>query len=156
MTALLRIDASDLPWTRALVEARLVEAVETLSLLPDREYGWIYRTRVMWPEIVRSYEEGYGYGEATARPSPPSAAAIDRLLPTLDWLRWLGREDGSLVLHAAASLVNVERRLWSRKRWGHIKRRGRIHGREVDLELRYKAALSSIATRLNCAGVNVR
>ena len=81
-------------WTPSLVEERLAEAADTLKRLPPvRSQGYVST----WPPFLREACEAYGWTEVQLRLGPPSAAAIDRMDETLQWLPWLEPEDSKLV-----------------------------------------------------------
>ncbi len=73
-------------WTVATIEARIVEAVDTLKRVPAPD---IQRAVTRWPEFVRAANEAYGYTPMRVRRSPAAPDAITRLDETLEWLRWL-------------------------------------------------------------------
>lgn len=88
----------------AEIEARLFEAIRTLRRLPDRERGYLQGLRAKWPETLRDFMDEWanaiergGFEPMRARAPAPSPAAIDRMLPTLAWLRWLGPEDRRVI-----------------------------------------------------------
>ena len=79
-------------WTRATVEAQIREAIATLMALPDRERDWLMSCRSRWPAAP-----GVSEGPARRRRPQPAPGAIDRMLPTLLWIRHLD-EAGQRVL----------------------------------------------------------
>ncbi|MFC3231279.1 DUF6362 family protein [Marinibaculum pumilum] len=79
-------------WSRATVEAQIREAIATLMALPDRERDWLMSCRSRWPAAPGGAE-----GQARRRRPQPSPGAIDRMLPTLLWIRHLD-EAGQRVL----------------------------------------------------------
>jgi len=130
----------DGPWTPALVEAQLREAIATLMALPDREREWLMSCRSSWPSAATARP---GTAAAASAGPPrrrkrctPSPGAIDRMLPTLLWIRQLD-EDGQRVL-------------WMRgldMSWARI---GAQIGRSGPTARRWHwAALALIAARLN-------
>ncbi|GAB4390984.1 MAG: hypothetical protein Tsb0032_00190 [Kiloniellaceae bacterium] len=86
------------PTLRDAVWELLVEAGDTLRRLPNRERGWLTAAaRAHWPDYVRNTAEEFagavgaeGAGRVRLRPSPASAAAIDRLDTVLLWLPHAG------------------------------------------------------------------
>ena len=81
-------------WTPKLIEARVEEAADTLRRLPEERAR---TARSAWPPIIRDFWEMYGAEPARLRLGPPSAAAIDRMDQTLEWLRWLEADDARIV-----------------------------------------------------------
>ena len=92
-------------WTMEAVEARLIEAVDTLKRIPVPD---IQRTVTRWPDVVRDSREAYGYAAVGFRPAPAAPDAIARLDRTLEWLRWLPR-DAQRIAWARASGVSWRR-----------------------------------------------
>ncbi len=123
----------DRHWTPKLVAAYLEEAADTLKRLPEKRIQGYFSA---WPPIVRDFWEAYGWDEAEARPGPPSARAIDRMDKTLDWLRWLERDEAKLVWERAGG-----------RPWKYI-----AHDFQIDRTTawrRWTYALITIATKLN-------
>lgn len=81
-------------WTPKLVEARMEEAADTLRRLPEDR---LRSARSSWPPIIREFHDAYGAEPARLRLGPPSAAAIDRMDQSLEWLRWLEADDARIV-----------------------------------------------------------
>lgn len=96
-----RDDRSHPRWTLERVEARLVEAVDTLKRLPAPR---IQARTTRWPDFVRDSREAYGWTTARLRLAPASPDAIGRLDETLDWLRWLPRPAQRIVWARASGL----------------------------------------------------
>ncbi len=81
------VRAADRPhWTVATIEARIVEAVDTLKRVPAPD---TQRAVTRWPEFIRAANEAYGYTPMRVRRAPAAPDAITRLDETLEWLRWL-------------------------------------------------------------------
>lgn len=82
------------PTLRDAVWELLLEAADTLRRLPNRERGWLTgAARAHWPDYVRNTAEEFAGavgadrgGQAELRPTPASAAAIDRMDTVLLWL----------------------------------------------------------------------
>lgn len=121
------------PWTPKLVEARIEEAADTLRRLPEER---VRTTRSTWPPIIRDFWEMYGVEPARLRLGPPSAAAIDRMDQTLEWLRWLEADDARIVWLRACDVR------WKVICW-------RMGCDRPTLWRRWVAALVLIAGRLN-------
>lgn len=71
-------------WDIAAVEARLIEAADTLRRLhiPGiRPAGH----RSAWPDVIRDFWDMFGYHETELHPSPPSPQAIGRMDETMTW-----------------------------------------------------------------------
>ncbi len=119
--------------TVAEVEGRLCEAVDTLKRLPVPD---IQRGMTAWPEILRSASEAYGYNDVRTRLAPASAAAIDRLEETLQWLKWLPRK--------------AQQILWSRAEGFSWRRIAKFVGKAPNTcKAWHLAGLHHIASRLN-------
>lgn len=76
--------------------ARLAEAADTIRRLPGGGAGHT-PLRAAWPAFVRDAADAYGWDDATARPAPPTAAAIDRLDETLGWIAAVPPPGGRLL-----------------------------------------------------------
>jgi hypothetical protein len=126
----------------AAIEARLFEAVRTLTFLPDRERAYLQDLRSFWPATVRDPWEEFSvavargrYAAIKVKPPAPTPAAIDRMLPTLSWLGWLD-EDGRKLVWLRAFGIS-----W----WRIAAKMGRS---ERTAQRRYEQALNIIAARL--------
>lgn len=79
------------------VEARLLEALQTLSRVPDPAPG-PRGEAAAWPDVARDWWQAYGSDEemlrfaANAVRITPSPDEIDRMMPALEWLVWLTKE----------------------------------------------------------------
>ena len=88
-------------WTPQLVEIYLAEAAETLGRLPGTQ---VCRHTMRWPDSQR-VPDGFDQSVQGRSPGgPPSAAAIDRMDTTLDWLHWLEPDDRRLVWERACGV----------------------------------------------------
>lgn len=107
-------DAPDRPSIRAAlssVETRIVEAVWTLSRLPDRDTRFVYGNGRCGLEYMQEFNDRFAnavadggkWDQAPPRPSPPSSRAIDRMDDPLDWINWLPEAQGRLVTVAATT-----------------------------------------------------
>ena len=128
-------------WTSLLVAARIREAADTLRRLPAGHPGRHLKTS--WPDVVHNPQEAYGYTQLEPRPTPPTAAAIDRMDEVLvKWIAWLDREEVRIlwgwVLGVPVWLIARRMRL----------HRGTVHRRRI-------AALKKIAVFLNQDGIPV-
>jgi len=86
-------------WTASRVEARMADAADVLTRLPeDRVQGYISA----WPEIVRSVHESFGWQEPVLRRPWPSPESIDRMDEAMRWLAWLDPVDARIVWERAA------------------------------------------------------
>ena len=82
-------------WTYDQVRARIVEMAETLRKLPAVE-GPSTKSNNM-PDIVRRYDEAYGFETARAR-IRATGAEIARMEECFDWINtYLGEEDRKLI-----------------------------------------------------------
>jgi hypothetical protein len=82
--------------TVADVERRMHRAICTINALPDPER----RFQVMhnlWPQMVRSSEEAYGYEEERAPRFKPTPADVSDCLVALAWARAINRADFRVV-----------------------------------------------------------
>jgi hypothetical protein len=125
-------------WTPTLVEAHLADAAETMCRLPRPRPAGFYNR---WPEVLRDEFEL----RATAD-GPPSLGcatpdAVTRAEEVLLWLRFLDRDDQSIVW------ARANRRSW--KAIGFDEGIDRTTGWR-----RYKTALAVIAAHLNAAAGN--
>ncbi|MEQ8346877.1 MAG: DUF6362 family protein [Sneathiellaceae bacterium] len=122
-------------WSGATVGAQIGEAIATLMALPDRERDWLMSCRSRWPTPKAAPGDDLSPAGRRRR-SPPTPGAIDRMLPTLLWIRELD-EAGQRVL-------------WMRglgMSWARI---GAEIGRSGQTARRWHdAALELIAARLN-------
>jgi hypothetical protein len=86
-----------------VVAARLYEAIRTLAALPDRERGWLLGMRSAWPTPIPEFWQEFGRAveqgrrALNLRPPAPTPEAIDRMLPTLQWLAWIGEAERRIV-----------------------------------------------------------
>lgn len=100
------------PITPQEIQERLYEAVRTLDQVPDPQKVMGYVCSMLTP--VPSKQDHWAeavqeIGEAGARQlfansaikSIPTPDAIDRMLPTLKWLTWVGRQERNII-HARA------------------------------------------------------
>lgn len=74
------------PPTRDFIAARLREAWDTLRRLPSQDVPTLRST---WPQAVQDVADAYGYTPPTARLSPASPRAIDRMNETFTWFKFL-------------------------------------------------------------------
>ena len=94
-------------WTKETVEARMVEAAQTLHALrvtglKPMGYG------SNWPDIVHDPNEAYGWDDTKLGRGPPMPDAITRMDESLQWLHWLEPDQARLVWMIAE---NVPRKL---------------------------------------------
>jgi hypothetical protein len=71
------------------VRARMREAADVFSRLPNGDLRHIGDMRAKWPTVVRDTVEAYGWDKTPTR-MPPSAAAIDRAEAAVMWLLEIG------------------------------------------------------------------
>ncbi|MBF0178334.1 MAG: helix-turn-helix domain-containing protein [Magnetococcales bacterium] len=123
-------------WTPKMVADQLEEAASTLYRLPEvRPAGY----GSGWPQVIHDAMDVSDWEEPPlVRPGPPTADAIARMDESLEWLRWLGRDDVRLLW------LRAERRPW--------KEISRAMGTcRTTVWTRWKEALLQIAVRLNIA-----
>jgi len=108
-------------WTPLLVHERFRQAVDTLrrlTNLTNRDVPHGYTSS--WPEIVRSYEEGYGYDPPRLVHVAAGDKAIDALDEVIQWANeWLDPVERKLVWGRA----------W-RVRWKRLEAELGDHGRQ--------------------------
>lgn len=80
-------------WTVERVAERFREAAQIARRLPPVRIGGYFNT---WPAIAREPWERYAAEEPTLR-LPPDPAAVDRMLETMGWVRWLTEDERHLV-----------------------------------------------------------
>lgn len=87
---------------RRQIEAHLREAFQTLRALPDKEWSWLTSgQRSSWPDTLReaaqvfanAVEQGGRHEDMRVPRLPPTPVQIDRMLPTLLWLRGAERHE---------------------------------------------------------------
>jgi len=81
-------------WTVDDVAARFAEAAETAHKLPRVRPGGYYNP---WMTLAVQVPERYPDLERLYRPMPPSPKAVERMLETMRWVRWLEVEQRHLV-----------------------------------------------------------
>lgn len=129
------------------VEARLVEATWVLFRLPgDRR-----PSGVCWPEYPEERRDRWGravenegrWEHIRIRPAIPSSREIDRMLPTLDWLSSLPRDQARIVFAAAMSKRGEAKRNVS---WRRVREWTQETSLSIrSLQLRYIDGLRAIA-----------
>jgi len=98
---------------RRQIETQLREAFQTLRTLPDRDWSWLNSgKRSAWPDTLRQAAEvfanavaqGGRHEDMPAPRIPPTPGQIDRMLPTLLWLRGAERNEKIAVAMRAMDL----------------------------------------------------
>jgi hypothetical protein len=101
------------------VLARLEEAGRAFARMPASRC-FPADVRCAWPEPLQETMDAYGWTEADARPSPPTAAEVDRMDEAFGWIGLIPldrRVPGSGEL-ARVHGGGIRRRLvWHRTRW---------------------------------------
>lgn len=77
-------------WSRELVAARLREAWDTLRRMPAHVLP--EKITCAWPEVVRDWQEAYGYTAERVRLARPSPGAIDRAMESIGWFAFIALE----------------------------------------------------------------
>lgn len=72
------------------VERRVLRAFKTLRVLPDRDF---VNRKSMWPEVLQTHEEAYGYTEVAMPRFRPTPFDVGDMLTALDWVRGLSKND---------------------------------------------------------------
>ena len=119
-------------WTVEQVAHRFQEAARTARRLPPvRVQGYFN----CWPTIVRMPWENLG-DEPASHFFPPTPAAIDRMMETMQWIQWLEVEQRHLV--------------WMRaERYGWKAICSRFGCNRSTAWRRWQSALTTIVERLN-------
>lgn len=73
-------------WSRESVGARVREAWDTLRRVPAHGVPGFATS---WPDYIQDQAEAYGYGSVTVRLARASPAAIDRMMETFGWFKFL-------------------------------------------------------------------
>ena len=115
------------------VADRLEQAAQTLRRMPKVK---VRGHSSSWPDVIREFNEAYGYGEEMVRLGPPSARHITEMEAALRWLLWLDEDEVRLVWLRANNV-----------RWKHIEKR--LCWSISKLKLDWKASILYIATMLN-------
>lgn len=125
------------------VEARLVEAFETLWRLPDTSPGPRLRTMALWREVVPDRADI----DSTPTPGRPgvSRREMARMDEALGWCEWLTPE-ARRVVGAAVGWQAAGR---GELRWAEIRRRLGVETTTEALRKVYSRSLSRICGRLN-------
>jgi predicted DNA-binding protein (UPF0251 family) len=122
-------------WTIDDVAERFREAVAVGRRLPPVRVQAYFS---LWPPIVRQEWERYADEDPPLRRFPPEAAAVERMLETMQWIHWLEVEQRHLV--------------WMRAKeyeWKHICRR--LGCDRTTAWRHWKRSLQVLADRLNDA-----
>ncbi len=120
-------------YTALEIEARVIEAVDTLKRLPEKQ---IRRQVTKCPQFVRASHEAYGYAAAGVRLAPAPPEAITRMDETLDWFRLLPRD--------------AQRIMWSRANGFSWRRIAAFVGKSPNTcRAWYAAGLHHLAESLN-------
>lgn len=85
-------------WTARAVEDRVIEAAETLMLLPNVKGPQAYGSAM--PQIVRDWQ-AYG-SEKSGYKRRPSRDAIDRMPEVWEWINALPKQDDRVLLYSWA------------------------------------------------------
>lgn len=82
--------------TVADVERRMLRACRTLRAVPDpdRKFQWI---GCVWPEVIRTVEESYGYTDEVMPRFRPTPADVSDYLTALGWARVVEWKDFKLI-----------------------------------------------------------
>jgi hypothetical protein len=139
-------------WSHALVEERMVEAMELWRRSPDRERGWLH-VRAFWPEIRRSGVFQVVAGEIDhpeekpeLRPLPLTRAQVRDMVEASEWMAHVPERDRRLV-----ALALTYKAQGKQPQWMKMKRRLGIAFGATGLQMRYSRAITSICKALNAA-----
>lgn len=86
------------------VEARLRSAGRTLKMIPATGC-WPARFRSCWPEVVRTFEDAYGWHEADEVQLRPTMRQLNELEQVLGWLPLLSRRPGKGSQHRTGRIA---------------------------------------------------
>ena len=130
----------------ALVQDRLEEASRTLYALRVAGVSPA-RLRSSMPEVVRSFEEAYGWVETRNRVEPPGPRAISRMDEAFAWVALIPQDRVVLrrvVLLRALTKPGADKPLLGWRRIGD-----RVGASHVAVLGWHKAAIATIVARLN-------
>lgn len=130
------------------VEARLVEAMQFLWQLPDRERGWLH-VKASWPDVLRHTWFG-DYGDtdpdAPEPKLPLSRAQIAAMDEALGWLDPVPVDDRKLIGLALRRLAaGADQVPWAKL----IAPMGVNHTNGDALRMRYERAMGDVTRRVN-------
>ena len=151
------------PSALTTMAAQLNEAVRTLAALPDPDARFLAGMRGHWPAVLDTPAERWaaamapiivevgrhagtdlttaqGFAALEARRERPTPAAVDRMIPTLLWLRWLQPRQRRLIW-------------WRALDWPWWRIASRLRSRDSVVEGWYWVALGVIHARLVDAGL---
>jgi hypothetical protein len=104
--------------TPSEIARRLEEAFDTLALLPaDRPGGYVSN----WPDIVRSFNEAYGYEAVHVKRGAPSPRSIDQMDEAMQWLNLLRADKRPLVAICAGRAKRIPWRALAKRHHKHPK-----------------------------------
>ncbi len=141
-------------WTYAVVEERLVEAMQLWRRSPDRERAWL-SVRAIWPEITREWALGdydaRGYlgtsSDVPLKPLPIARAEMARMEEAGTWIgRFVPERDRRLVCVALGFKASDRRVPWLRLR----QMMGVSFG-AAGLSRRYERAIAAVVRGLDRA-----
>ena len=95
-------EKDDIVATRELLE----RAVKTLRAVPDPDGRFLRTKSGMWPEMLQSVHDAYGYAPPRVCAFRPTPRDVSVYLEVLDWLGWLstqtnGERDVKIILAVA-------------------------------------------------------
>jgi hypothetical protein len=147
-------------WTFDAVEERLVEAMQVLRRMPDRERGFLSSGgRAIWPQIVHTLEEilSAAPDDGSIRPGPVMRREQADMEEALEWLGYVKEGPARTIVGLAlGQLASGSSRVSWNVVWAIMERRGMTAepGLKLtpdSLRMRYGRALNAICEKLNRA-----
>ncbi len=117
-----RANRGDFAWTAASVEAELIQAASTMHALRVsglRPAG----PRSSMPEVLRDFNESYGWSGARCRPACPTPAEIAAMDRAFAWLSLIPPDKRVLRRIVSARMMthpDTGRHVYSWRRIGHL------------------------------------
>lgn len=133
-------------FTFEIVQERLIEAIEMIWRLPDREAGWLNASIMpLWRQVIR--ERGVDYVHSDERPRRPGLTRheVDRMDQALSWMDAVPDDDRKLVGLAIVCLARGMKQV----PWMELRKPMGIKLGAHGLRKRYGRAISGICSRLN-------
>lgn len=136
-----------LAWTFDGVQERLIEALQLLARMPDRERGWLSSgTSSLWRMVQRDLVDGAADDEPRVR-SGLTSVEVDRMNEALAWVEQVDERDRKLVGLAVGQLARGAKRV----SWRAILPQLGLRLGADGLRMRYGRAITLICQRLNAA-----
>jgi hypothetical protein len=142
----------DFLWTFDIVEKRLVDAVKTYELLPDRERAWLRdKVQPVFREYIGEYVEGWDTETENRHVQPPkptaTRAALSRAEEAFEWLQQAGIK-GNDMIAVSAGLIEIHLG-YSQIRWTKVRERLKWTITTDAIRKKYTRSLARVAAMLN-------